>query len=153
MLTIRTQPGRTSSGAGQFRSEMDRLFNTFFQGAPMFETASAPTPRRLFPALNAWETPESLMIEAELPGFRMEDLDISLLGDELTIRGVRTETQTEGLNFRRRERISGEFARTVTLPVEVDPDRVSASLRDGVLTIELPKAASARPRKIQVRTA
>ncbi len=104
----------------------------------------------MFPALNVWQDGDNLLAEAELPGVKSEDLEISVVGSELTIHGRRPESNDEGTSFHRRERGAGEFTRVVRLPVEVDPDKVQASLQDGVLRLTLPKAEAAKPRKIQV---
>ncbi len=105
---------------------------------------------RSFPALNAWETDEALVIEAELPGFSMENLDISLLERDLTIKGERKTETPEGANVLRSERGSPSFTRTVRLPFDVHGEGVNATLVNGVLTVTLPKAPEARPQKIKV---
>jgi HSP20 family protein len=133
----------------QLRDDVDRLMGDFF-GA-----SAAVVPRtwaavRAFPAVNVWEDGEQLWAEAEVPGLKTEDVDISVAGDELTIRGRRPEPDAQATSFHRRERGAGDFSRTLRLPYEVEAEGVEATLRDGVLTIKLPKAASARPRKIQV---
>ncbi len=79
-----------------------------------------------------------------------EDIDISVIGGDLTIRGRRGEGQQEGVAYHRRERGVGDFNRVLRLPVEVDPNKVEAALTDGVLLIKLPKAESAKPKKIKV---
>ena len=120
-----------------------------------FFAAAVRPPRRRrprFPAVNVWEEGEHLFAEAELPGTKSENVDVSVAGDELTIRGRRTTGVAEGSSFHRHEREVGEFLCTLHLPHEVDADGVEATLTDGVLLLKLPKAASARPRKIQVQT-
>jgi HSP20 family protein len=136
----------------QLRNEVDRVMGDFFGGV------SAALPRtysalQAFPAVNVWEADDELFAEAELPGLKSEDLDVTVVGNELTLRGKRSAEQTEGSQFHRRERGVGEFSRTLRLPYDVDPAAVEATLRDGVLLLKLPKAASARPRKIQVNGA
>lgn len=127
----------------QFRSEMDRVLSDVWAMGSNLAT-------RAFPALNVWETDGEMWAEAELPGVKQEDLDIDVVGNELTIRGQRTAPTDEKMTFHRQERTTGSFRRTVRLPVEVDADNVSATLRDGVLTIRLPKSERAKPRKVQV---
>ena len=130
--------------------EIDRLFSGFFADAPAwFSQRGAPA----FPALNAWEDEQALHIEAELPGFAMSDLDITLNGRTLTIAGSRNESPAENASFHRRERPQGRFTRTLTLNTDIDADKVSATLERGVLGITLPKAEAVKPRKIEVRTA
>ena len=133
------------------RREVDRLFDDFL-GAPGF---LAPTPSRRRdsgPALNVWENDENLYVEAECPGCRLEQLELSLTGSHLTIAGKREGETVENGRVHRRERTRSTLARTVNLPFEVDTDKVEASLRDGILLIKLPKAESAKPKKIAVRT-
>jgi HSP20 family protein len=130
---------------GQFQNEMDRVFKSFF-GEP------AVAGRRSLPLLNVWETEDALHLEAELPGFKMEELDLQVVGNELAIKGERKRVEeTDKLVFHRQERVAGRFERTLRLPMEIDAAKVEASLQDGVLSVTLPKAAAAKPRKIQVR--
>lgn len=126
------------------RREMGELFDSVFSGHD--------GRGRAFPALNIWEEGDRLLTEAELPGMGMDDIELFVVGNELTIKGQRQPMAEEAANFHRRERVVGEFSRTVTLPVEIDADKVEASLKNGVLTITLPKAEAARPRKISVRS-
>ncbi|MGD2151647.1 MAG: Hsp20/alpha crystallin family protein [Gemmatimonadales bacterium] len=106
---------------------------------------------RSFPAVNIWENEEVLFAEAEVPGLKMEDLEILVAGNELTIKGERGGEEQEGVKYHRRERGTGTFTGVVRLPVEVDVSKVEARLENGVLTIMLPKAASAKSRKISVK--
>lgn len=141
MLAHRIAPIFPSTG-------IDRLFEDFFGDAfpAMTNTACA------FPAMNITEESDTITVEAELPGFRMEDIEITLEGDQLTIAGHREcDCEQNGATFRRRERMSGRFTRTIRLPYEINPDDVRASLANGVLTVTLPKHEAIRPRKIQVR--
>lgn len=134
---------------GQLRDEVDRLFGDFFGQAP--DALRRPAlAGRAFPAVNLWERGDDLYAEAEVPGLGADDVDISVVGNELVIKGRRMDLDEEGVSYHRRERGVGEFSRTLRLPVEVDAEKVEATLRDGVLLIRLPKAAAARPRKIQV---
>lgn len=104
-----------------------------------------------YPPLNLWDDGESFHAEAELPGFKIEDIDLSVAGAELQIHGKRAIQAKESWALHRQERAAGEFARTVTFPAEIDADKVQAALHDGVLSITLPKAPSAKPRKIEVK--
>lgn len=128
------------------RREVDRLFDVF-TGA---ENGGGRS--RGFPAINLWEDGEMLYLEAEMPGVNQNDLDISAAGNELTLRGQRSTAKDENRAYHRQERGFGEFTRVVTLPVEVDPERIEATLKDGVLTLRLPKAAASKARKIQVKS-
>ncbi len=85
-----------------------------------------------------------------MPGIKSEQLDISVAGGELSVKVNAPDVSEDDVTYHRRERPVGSFSRIVRLPVEVNADRVEADLHDGVLTITLPKAASAKPRKINV---
>jgi HSP20 family protein len=93
------------------------------------------------------------MAELELPGVTQENLEILVVGGELTVKGQRGSAAKGSEAFHRRERSTGTFERTFRLPKDVDSSKVEATLRDGVLTIKLPKAEAAKPRKIAVQTA
>lgn len=134
---------------GQLRDEVDRLFTEFVGGLSQFPAPSF-VGRRGFPALNVWETPEAVHVEAELPGVDAQDLEINVVGKELTLKGKRQIEAKEGETYHRRERAVGAFTRLVKLGVDVNPDAVHATLRDGVLEIRLPKSEAAKPRKIAV---
>jgi len=111
-------------------------------------------PATTFPAVNVWASQESAVVTSELPGVEHQDMELSVVGDTLTIRGKRNPEQLqEGNSYHRRERGWGNFVRTVQLPFRVEPDEVSASFTNGVLNITLPRASADRPRKIQVKTA
>jgi HSP20 family protein len=135
-----------------WRNEMERLVGDFLGNLPR------AIPRALayadvFPALNVWEDTDNLYAEAELPGVKSEDVDVAVMGNELSIKGKRQEQAAGEAAPHRRERGVGDFSRVLRLPVEVSADGVKAILRDGVLFITLPKAPSAKPRKIEVSAA
>ncbi len=130
----------------QLRDEMDRLLTGFFGAAD----GILPPVFRNQPAVNVWESGDALMVEMEVPGVKNDQFDISVAGEELSVKIDRPEAGPEGVIYHRRERPVGSFNRLVRLPVEVDAEHVEAELHDGVLTITLPKAESAKPRKINV---
>jgi HSP20 family protein len=134
----------------QFRTEMDRLLSGFL-GDVADGAWSGPV--RGQPAVNVWEKDDALMVEMELPGVKSDQVDISVAGGELLVKVNRPQLDQEGVTYHRRERPVGSFTRVVRLPAEMDTGRVEAELRDGVLTIKLPKAESAKPRKIHVTSA
>jgi HSP20 family protein len=134
------------SSWNRLQKEMDRLFA---------QPAGAPRGRPLapsFPPVNGWEDEEAFHFEAELPGFKQEDLTIQVQRrNQLTIQGERkTDPSLQGV-WHRRERGTGRFQRTFVLPLAVEADKVEARLENGVLHLTLPKAAEARPRRIVVK--
>lgn len=133
---------------GELRREMDRLLDNFGTGAGRWPLQSG-TP---YPALNVWDGGDALFVEAEVPGIPRENLEILTIGNELTIKGRRPPLGDERATYHRRERGTGEFTRLLQLPAEVNAEGVEASLEGGVLTIRLPKAEAAKPRKIQVKS-
>ncbi len=105
-----------------------------------------------YPPVNVFDSADGILVQCELAGVDAKDLDVSITGETLTIKGrKRPLPDEENLSFIRRERGSGEFTRTVVLPDRVDADRTEAGLRDGVLTVRLPKSATAKPRQIDVK--
>ena len=130
----------------RFSREMNHLLNNMLDVAPFVSG------HRAFPAVNVWEDGERLYAEAEVPGLSMDDLEIFVVGNELTLKGHRRLPEDGRRAFHRRERGTGEFSRVITLPVEVNADKVEATLHEGVLTISLPKAETALPRKISIKT-
>lgn len=131
---------------GRLRDEMEQLFGSLVENAQSFAGS------RNFPAVNIWEDDENLYAEAEVPGLKMDDLELFVSGDELTIKGSRAESREDGASFHRRERGAGAFNRVIRLPVDIDGDKVEATLHDGVLLVTLPKSGAAKPRKIKVKT-
>lgn len=132
-----------------FRNSLDRLFNDFLEGYPYVENGSRTAPA--FPPLNCWEDEGNLYAECELPGIEMNDLEIFVVGRDLTVKGQRKPREVGEATYHRRERDVGSFHRVVQLPVDIDSGKVSAELTNGVLTITLPKAPEAKPRKIEVK--
>ena len=121
-------------------------------GAAVANFTVASTPRTFNKASNEWEDGDTLSAEAEVPGISMDGLDITVVGSQLTVGGRRQPIEGEGVCCHRQERGAGDFKRTIELPVDVDGDRVEATLKNGVLSIQLPKAAPARARKIVVKS-
>ncbi|HJZ50386.1 MAG TPA: Hsp20/alpha crystallin family protein [Roseiflexaceae bacterium] len=106
------------------------------------------------PALDLSETPESYLVEAAVPGLKPEDVEITLENNVLTIKGeTRQEVDDKKRNFHRIERRFGSFQRTIGLPSTVKADAIQASLTNGVLRLEIPKAEEVKPRKISVNVA
>jgi HSP20 family protein len=103
------------------------------------------------PALDMEETDDAIIVKADVPGVDPKDLDIRVTGDVLTIKGEkRTEEEEKTRERHRVERSYGAFSRSVTLPEVVDPDKIQAEVKSGVLTVTMPKKAEAKARKIQI---
>lgn len=103
------------------------------------------------PAVDLEETEDAWLVEAELPGVRREDVNVEVRDSELAITGEIKEREREGV-LRRRTRRTGQFEYRVTLPGQVDPERIEARLENGVLTVRVPKPETARPRRVDVQT-
>jgi HSP20 family protein len=133
----------------RFRNEMDRLFESFGLG-----NGGWPTLAAAYPAVNVWQDSDHVFVEAELPGMELNELEIYVTGgNQLTIKGERQEPNFGKGYWHRQERGFGSFARVITLPVDVDADKVEARFHNGVLTVIMPKSETARPRRIAVKTA
>jgi len=139
-------------GLRRLRDEMDRLFTGFPDGS-WLPGVSELVSGAAFPAMNLWESDSALHAEIELPGLKLEDIEVLVVGNEITVKGERKESREKDAAYHRRERPLGLFTRTLKVPVNVDADKVEASLKEGVLTITLPKAEAAKPRKISVKCA
>jgi HSP20 family protein len=126
------------------RRQMNRLFEYFPSAEePGFEW---------WPAVNVAETPETVVVTAELPGLEPKEIEISVVGDTLTIRGEkRFDREEKGKTWYRREIAGGKFTRSFTLPASVDAEHVDATSKAGILTITLPKRAEAKAKKIEVK--
>jgi HSP20 family protein len=136
-----------------FRNQIDTLFEDWF-GRSMGGT--------LAPRVDVSETGKELTLKVELPGVEEKDIDVSLSGNQLTIKGEKRSEEEkkdgdEGRVFHRVERSFGAFQRTMTVPFDVEPDKVSAEFRNGVLTVTLPKpegaAGEPQSRRIEVKRA
>ena len=136
------------NGSRSLWREMDRLRREMDRLAQSTDRFSAPA----FPALNVWTNAEGVVVMAEIPGITPDDLDISIMGETLTLSGSRQPEETgDDVRFHRRERGYGRFTRSLQLPYRVETDHVSASFDKGVLHIELPRAEADKPRKVQVK--
>ena len=130
----------------QIRREMLRLLDA--------ATDAAPEPGAgVFPPMNITHDDENFYLRAEIPGINPGELSIAALRNRVSISGKREiPREHERVSYHRKERPEGAFSRAVTLPTEVDAERVDARYADGVLTLTLPKAQQAKPRQITVRT-
>lgn len=141
----------------ELRDEFDRLWTSLTTAPPLHGWGVSP--EGVFPAVNVRETADAIMVEAELPGLDAGAVEISVTGDELLLRGSRPQAAAgdgepaDKVVWHRRERGTGGFERRISLPVAVEPAGVEARLLDGVLSITCPKAAEAKPRRVEVRSA
>ena len=136
--------------AGSLREAMDRLFEEHRLRSPFdWEGDRAPQAWRL--PVDVYSTPEEIVIQAAFPGLKPEDVEITLEGDTLVIRGQLPQ-KLENVDYLFHELPAGKFVRVLSLNVPTDPDKAEARFEDGLLTLTIPKAAAARPRQIQVRT-
>jgi HSP20 family protein len=133
--------GRPSPPHAQLRRELDRLFGDFERQV----THSSP--------VSFEDEGASFVLRADVPGLTEKDFDISVAGNSVTLRGERKVEVPEGHSVHRRERSAVRFAKSFELPARVDADKVTAVLKNGVLTLTLPKAADAQPRQISVKAA
>jgi HSP20 family protein len=114
----------------------------------LFDSALYGEGRR-YPAVNVWTNEDEAVVSAELPGIESKDIDISVKGRTLTVKGAgKAEKEEEKAAYLKRERWTGEFSRRLELPFDVEAGKVKAAYKNGVLTITLPKAESEKPRKI-----
>jgi len=128
------------------RDELDRLFD-----APLTRTSEL---LGWTPAFDVYENKDNLVVKAELPGMKREDINVSLHDGSLIISGERkSETHEEGTEVYRAERFFGKFQRVITLPTTVAANKVKAEYKDGILAITLPKSEEAKPKQIEVNVA
>lgn len=128
----------------RLRADMSRLF-----GLGGFDDVGEPEPD--FPRLNVRRSPDHVVIEAVAPGLDREGLEITAVGDTVTIRGQRSrDTSVADDRYLRRERDGGRFARSVRLDAKLAPDQARATYQDGILRIEVPYAPEAKPHRVQI---
>jgi HSP20 family protein len=129
------------------RQAVDRMLDeTFARGSETRGTGAWLLP------MDAYITDDAIVIRADVPGLNPEDLDITLEGDTLAIRGEIKRTEDESRKYVLLERPSGKFERTLSINTPIDHDKVDANFKNGVLTLTLPKAEAVKPRQIAVKT-
>jgi HSP20 family protein len=124
----------------------DELFRTFANS--LFAQPSRRA-ANVFPAINLYDDGNSFLLRAELPGVAKESLDISVKGEQFTVKGERV-VRVANASYHRRERDGGTFSRTLTLPEAVDAERIEATYKNGVLEVRLPRVPKAQPRRIEI---
>jgi len=129
----------------RLQREMNRLYEDYYPAR--FRTAPA------YPAMNVWASEEGLKITAEVPGVSPKDIDISVVGNTLTLSGARESDELKnGTHYHRQERGYGNFTRSIQLPFSVNVSKVEATFKDGVLSITLPRAEEDKPKKITIKS-
>jgi len=142
MFMTRWEPRSVWSEMNRLRDEVERVFS----GGERQRFAQSA-----YPPINLWQDDDQLVVEAELPGFDLEQLDVSVTGDnQLSISGERKQPELNDGTWHRQERGYGEFRRLIELPDPVDAEHVSATFKQGVLTVILPKRQEVKPRSIKV---
>jgi HSP20 family protein len=134
-------------------SELDRLqdeINDLFD-VDRFPTTSGLFDRPISPAIDVIENPENYKVICELPGIDLEDIDVSITSNVLTIKGEKKEDKEEKKGrYYRKESCAGGFQRTLSLPGSVEADKVKAEFKNGIMSITLPKKEEAKPKQITV---
>jgi HSP20 family protein len=141
MLTRYNQYDPTFALVNAFRQQFERFFDDYeagsaYEGGPRLELA---------------ETKDAFVLRADVPGLNEKNVNLSVTQEVFTISGERRTPAPDGYIAHRQERPSYQFSRSFTLPAKADVERASASVKDGVLTVQVPKAPEAKPRQIAVR--
>jgi HSP20 family protein len=134
----------------RLRREMDRLWEDYYG---LGRRAFRPLEMEFAPALDVKETADQIVVKAEIPGIDAKEINISLTGDVLTIKGEKkSEKEEKDENYHLVERSYGSFSRSLALPAAVDQDKIEASYDKGVLTITCPKKEKVKPKAIKIKT-
>jgi HSP20 family protein len=148
MLTRWSDLDRAFSAMDELQRRMNRLFDEYDGGRwPSFARLTTGT----WPAVNLYDAGDDLVIKAQVPGLSEKDIQITGNQEVLTLSGERTVDVPEGYSVHRQERGSVRFSRSFTFPCKVNLEKTTATVKDGLLTITLAKAAEARPRQITVK--
>lgn len=141
------EPWAGAREIGDIQSEVNRLFDTFFGRSPQV----GPAERSWAPAADMYETKDELVIKVDLPGVSEKDVQVSITGDLLSLKGQRAEAEAvKPEQYFRAERWAGRVERIFQLPIPVQADKVRASYREGVLTVTLPKVEAVKPKEIKI---
>ena len=146
MELVRWNPRRELFG---LHNSINRMFNDFF--SPTVRSDEAVSIWGWNPVVDIYENEENIVIKAELPGVDKNDIVVDVKGRVLTLKGERsTDNAMKEDNYYRQERSYGKFERAFALPVEVDPDKIKADYKDGVLKIDIPKTEENKPRQVTI---
>jgi len=137
------------SRAASYTSPFESLFRDFLNPSFFAPASAAPA----YPLFNAWEEDQRYVAEAELPGVKLEDLEITISGRELSIKGSRRDSAQPDAAYHRKERAALEFTRNLRFPTELNAAGAEATLQNGILTITLPKSAQNAPHKLTIKPA
>ena len=132
--------------------DFDQLFGNYFSLSPAVRPRAFNQTASFAPAVNVWENENGFTLEAELPGISAEDLELTVSGNQLTLKGERKRAEQSTETAHRKEIAHGKFTRVLHFGCDLDSEKVQAVMKDGVLRLELPKAASAQPKKILIGT-
>lgn len=136
------------------RKEIDEAFRGAGYNRPFGSAFLSPVATRRFPLVNIGDDENHVYVDAVVPGVSPADIDLSVLRNTLTISGERKVLDVQqGQVVHRSELGSGKFSRTLELPVDINPDKVSAAYKDGIMRVTLAKAEHAKPRKIDIKPA
>ena len=134
----------------RLRREMDRLWDDYFGSG---RRALRPLPAEFAPAVDVKETADQIVVKAEVPGMDAKDINISVTGDVLTIKGEKkSEREEKEENYHLVERSYGSFSRSLAMPAAVDMDKIEAKYDKGVLTITCPKKEEVKPKAIEIKS-
>jgi len=154
MLSRFTPFDRTMALMDDWRRRMDRAFVGF--DVPFAPSGTFEDPWSLseatWPRVNMYDTGAGLLLKADVPGLSAADLQIQIENDVLTVSGERKVQAPQGYTAHRRERAATSFTRSFSLPVRVDSEKILATLKDGVLSLDMPKVPQAQPRQINIKT-
>ena len=144
MFTKWNEMDRIVGTMDKFRNQMNRFFEDLEEGPQYFGRKGG------WPRTNFYDDGDNIIVRAKVPGVSENDLNIQIHNNLLSVTGKRITSPQEGYTVLRQERLTDSFSRSFTLPVEIDPDKTSALLKNGILTLKLAKAQTAKPKKITV---
>ena len=148
MLTGRNDFDRMFGAMDIFRSRMNNLFSDFdttYRTVPYYLVGND------WPRTNLYDAGEALELIAEVPGMGKDDINLKIQGNYLEINGTRKAETPEGYTVHKAERGTASFSRSFTLPTDIDANKVEATIKNGILTLKMPKAEAAKPKQINVK--
>ncbi|HSW45305.1 MAG TPA: Hsp20/alpha crystallin family protein [Phycisphaerae bacterium] len=134
-------------GLEELRREVYRLFENYVGSTP-----GELIGLRKHPLVDIWEEGDCLVIQAEVPGTALDQIEVYARGSELTVKGFRPAASVGSSVVHRQERQAGPFERTIQLPVKIDAERIEAAMKDGLLTIRVPRPPLSQARRVAIRT-